>query len=81
MLSSCSTKEYVAVPYVVSPPETLYKPKPPPQSPVKQGERMTVRQSIQWLSDFITWSGEVCADREAIGQIIEKAKAVIEEKK
>lgn len=41
---------------------------------MQSGGRLTVRQASQWISDLLTWAGEVCADREAIGIAIEKMK-------
>lgn len=62
---------------MVYPPVQLYQPKPIPGPPVDSGKRMTVRQLSQWVSDLLTWAGEVCADREAIGIAIEKSKEAI----
>lgn len=65
-LSSCSKPEYAPVILPVYPPEQLYAPKPPPLPPVGMGQTMSPRQLAGWLSRYITWGSEMCADRAAL---------------
>lgn len=32
---------------------------------------MTARQASMWLSQYITWGGEMCADRDALEGFIQ----------
>ena len=73
-LLSCSQRAYVPAVEVIAPPEALYAPKAPPAPPVEPGRAMTARQMAEWLSRYIAWGGEMCADREAIAAWVEKLR-------
>lgn len=70
-LFSCSQRVYVPAVEVIAPPEALYAPKAPPAPPVEPGRAMTARQMAEWLSRYIAWGGEMCADRDALRQFVE----------
>ena len=71
-LLSCNQRIYVPVVEVIAPPEALYAPKAPPAPPVEPGRVMTARQMAEWLSRYIDWVGEACADREAMRLWVDK---------